>query len=142
MSNRQLGWGRKRPFKLVAPVVREGPLHRQITILLSIEIAPPGVCSMWRVIWWSVDHAHYAGVPGTRIRRGIIAGIPDIYLEHNGHAFHIELKAADGRQSIAQRELSCEISNAGGRYAIARSAEDVLSILDHWSIPRSRRTAL
>ena len=131
---------KRRPFKLAAPTIREHPLQEQIARLLTIEIAPPGHASGRGVLWFSVDHAHYAGVPGTRTRRGIIAGVPDLYLQHEGRAHWIELKTATGRLSRTQREVGDEIARIGGRVAVARSAEDVLAFLDAWNIPRHNRT--
>jgi len=130
-----------RPYRLTSPVLREHPLQVQITRLLSIEIAPPGHTSPFGVLWFSVDHAHYAGkVPGTRTRRGIVSGLPDLYIQFAGVAHWIELKAADGRMTAAQREVHAEIVAAGGRCAVARSADEVLMLIDAWHIPRHNRT--
>lgn len=129
-----------RRFRLQPPVVREWPLQAQIAKLLTIEIAPAGHCSPWGVWWCSIDHANYGGIPATRVRRGIIAGLGDLYVEHHGRAHWIELKAADGRLTPAQRELAGEIIKAEGRWALARSADDVLALLDQWAVPRHRRT--
>ena len=53
----------------IAPVP-EHPLQRQIADALRLEIAPPGKVSRDGVVWWSVDHAAYAGTaPGARIGR-------------------------------------------------------------------------
>ena len=52
--------------------VPEHPLQRQIADVLRLEIAPPGKVSRDGVVWWSVDHASYAGTaPGARIGRGL-----------------------------------------------------------------------
>ena len=131
------------PFKLTAPTLREYPLQKQIADTLTIEIAPPGRVSRFGVIWWSIDIADYGGeVPGTRVGRGIVAGVPDIYLLHLGQAHHIEIKT-DAPTSIlsdAQRSICAGIIVAGGRLAVARNAIEVLAVLDAWNIPRHRRT--
>jgi hypothetical protein len=55
--------------------VAEHPLQKQIADALRLEIAPPGKMSRDGVVWWSVDHASYAGAaPGARPGRGIVAG--------------------------------------------------------------------
>ena len=41
---------------------------------------------------------------------GIKAGIPDMLVLHNGAAFMIEVKAADGELSDAQRGVLCAAS--------------------------------
>jgi len=133
--------GRKR-FKLTSPVPREHSVQAQVAHLLAIEIAPPGVASLHGVLWWSVDHANAAGLPHLRTRRGVIAGLADIYVEHQGRAHHIELKTATGRVSAEQRTLGSHINDTGGRWAIARDGNDVLRLLDQWGVPRHRRTTL
>ena len=68
-------------------VVAEHPLQRQIADALRLEIAPPGRVSRDGVVWWSVDHASFAGsAPGARVGRGIVAGVPDLFVLHRGIA--------------------------------------------------------
>jgi hypothetical protein len=129
-----------RPYRLTAPVVREHPLQKQIADVLRLEIAPPGKVSKHGVVWWCVDHANYAGeVPGIRVGRGIISGIPDLLILHLGAAFMIEIKSDDGVLSDAQRGVLAAVLAARGRVAIARDANEVLEIIDYWKIPRARR---
>jgi hypothetical protein len=124
----------------MAPRVAEHSLQKQINDVLSIEVSPPGKVSRFGVVWWSVDHAFYGGeAPGARIGRGIVAGIPDMLVLHNGAAFMIEVKAADGELSDAQRGVLCAVLAARGRVAVARDANEVLACLDYWKIPRARR---
>lgn len=129
-----------RRFRLTAPVVREHPIQKQICDVLRLELAPPGKVSKHGVVWWCVDHANYAGeVPGIRIGRGIVAGIPDILVLYFGAAFMIEIKTIDGEVSDAQRGVLTAVLAARGRVAIARDATEVLKIFDYWQIPRARR---
>jgi hypothetical protein len=130
----------RRPYRLTAPIVREHPLQKQIADVLRLEIAPPGKVSRHGVVWWCVDHANYAGeVPGIRIGRGIIAGIPDLLIIHLGAAFVIEIKTEDGTVSDAQQGVLTAVLAARGRVAVARDATEVIGILDYWKIPRARR---
>lgn len=131
--------GRK-PFRLTAPIVREHPLQKQIADVLRLEIAPAGKVSRHGVVWWCVDHANYAGeVPGVRVGRGIISGVPDVLFLHLGQAYLIEVKAEDGELSEAQRSVLAAVLAASCRVAVARDAGEVLRCLDHWNIPRARR---
>ena len=58
-------------------------LQKLIADALRLEIAPPGRVSHDGVVWRSVDHASYAGAaPGARIGRGIVAGVPDLFVLH------------------------------------------------------------
>ena len=78
----------------------EHPLQRQIADALRLEIAPLGKVSRDGVVWWSVDHASYLGTaPGARIGRGIVAGVPDLFVLHRGIAHMVEIKTEDGQLS-------------------------------------------
>jgi hypothetical protein len=107
--------------------------------VLRLEIAAPGRVSAHGVVWWAIDIAAYAGIPGTRVARGLTAGIPDLFYLHNGWAAFIELKTEIGILSDAQRSICSAVLAAGGRVGIARSAEEVLALLDAWDIPRAHR---
>lgn len=134
------GAGKARAFRLVAPVVREHPLQKQIADALRIEIAPAGKVSRLGVVWFSVDHANYAGeVPGIRIGRGIAAGIPDMFVLYQGRAYLIELKAAGGVLSEAQKAFLAAGLCSAVHVGVAGSVEDVLALLDAWEVPRARR---
>ena len=61
--------------RMTRPPVPEHPLRRQIAEALRLEIAPHGKASRDGVVWWSVDHAAYAGTaPSARVGRGIDDG--------------------------------------------------------------------
>jgi hypothetical protein len=131
------------PFKLTAETVREWPRHRQIADVLAIELAPAGRVSINGVCWFSIDLSSYMGnIPYTHLRRGVVAGVYDVFVLHRGRAHWLEVKADDGELSYPQRELGAALLGAGGRIGIARSAKEVLDLLDSWGIPRARRTAL
>jgi hypothetical protein len=129
-----------RPFRLQAPRVPEHPLQKQIADVLRIEIAPPGKVSRAGVVWWSIDHANYAGeVPGIRLDRGIIAGIPDVFIAWLGRAHLIEIKTDDGEVSAAQRAVITAAAVSGMQVGVARNATEVLACVDRWQIPRAHR---
>jgi hypothetical protein len=130
----------RKPFRLTAPIVPEHPLQKQIADTLRIEIAPPGKVSKRGVVWWAIDHANYAGeVPGVRIGRGIIAGIPDTFILFVGRAYLIEIKTEDGALSDAQQSVGAAVIVGGGRLGVARNADEVLALIDAWEIPRANR---
>lgn len=134
---------RKPTFRLTPPTVLEHPLQAQITKLLTIEIAPPGKVSKHGVLWFSIDHANFAGeVPGVRIGRGIVAGIPDMFVLYRGWTHFIELKTTNGELSLEQQSVASAVVVAGGRVGVATRAEEVLACLDTWKVPRHRRTTL
>ena len=131
---------RRRPYRLIQPVVREHPIQKQICDTLRLEVAPPGKVSRFGVVWWAIDHANYAGeVPGVRVGRGIIAGIQDLFILYRGRAYLPEIKAADGALSEPQQSVCAAVLAAGGRTAVVRDADELLACLDVWGIPRNRR---
>jgi hypothetical protein len=92
------------------------------------------------VVWWSVDHASYAGTePGARVGRGIVAGIPDTFLIWQGRACLVEIKTAAGELSDPQQSVIAAVLASGGRVGVVRDAEEMLGLLDAWGIPRARR---
>jgi hypothetical protein len=111
--------------------------------MLGLEIAAPGRLSPKGVVWWCVDVADFAGVPGTRVARGVIAGVPDLFLLHRGKTFFIEIKRAGaGVLSPPQQWLLPVLAAAGSAIGTAERVEDVLALLDTWGIPRAHRTTL
>jgi hypothetical protein len=129
-----------RPFRLTPPRVPEHPLQKRIADVLTKEIAPAGKVSRDGVVWYAVDHANYAGeIPGIRLDRGIVAGIPDTFVLHLGRAFFIEIKAQDGQLSDPQRSVVAAVLAAGGQVAVVTDEWQTLACLDQWRIPRKRR---
>ena len=122
------------------PPVPEHPLQRQIADALRLELAPPGKVSRDGVVWWSVDHAAYAGsAPGARVGRGIVAGVPDLFVLHRGIAHMVEIKTPAGELSDPQQSVMSAVLASGGRVGVVRNAEEMLGLLDAWGIPRARR---
>ena len=62
------------------------------------------------MVWWSVDHASYAGTaPGARIGRGIVAGVPDLFVLHRGIAHMVEIKTEADDRSLVRVEVWCPL---------------------------------
>jgi hypothetical protein len=129
-----------RAFKLTGPSMREHPRQAAIAKTLTLEIAPPGRVSASGVVWFSIDMADYGGeVAGARIGRGIVAGIPDLFVLHLGRIFFVEIKTDTGLLTDPQRSITAAVISAGGRVGIARDWIEVLRCLDEWGIPRKRK---
>lgn len=136
------GKARRTAFRLRPPVVSEHMEQRAVTDVMRLETAREGHVSRDGVVWFSIDQANFAGVPGTRIARGICAGVPDVVVLWKGAAHWIELKADNGVMSEPQREVCSALLWAGCHFGVARSASEVLALLDIWQIPRNRRVRL
>lgn len=77
--------------------------------------------------WWTA----VAPLPGTSARQGALAkglglqpGTPDLILVWDGVFVGIELKAAKGQQSSAQKAAKAAIIVAGGFYYLCRNLDD------------------
>jgi hypothetical protein len=134
---------RASPYRLLTERQPEHARQRTICTVLRLEIAREGHVSKHGVVWFCVDHANFGGkVPGTRQARGIIAGLPDLWVLYLGRVCGIELKADDGEMSPPQKEFANAMLLSNSRYAVARDEGDVLRILDHFGIPRNRRVPI
>jgi hypothetical protein len=86
------------------------------------------------------DHASYAGAaPGARTWRGIVAGVPDLFVLHRGIAHMVEIKTPAGELSDPQQSVMAAVLASGRRVGVVRDAEEMLGLLDAWGIPRARR---
>ena len=91
----------------------------------------------------SVDHASYADTaPGARVGRGIVAGVPDLFVLHRGIAHMVEVKTPAGGLSDPQQSVMAAVLASGGRVGVVRDADEMLGLLDAWGIPRARRVVL
>ena len=130
----------RRQFKLEMPTIPEHSIQRTMTKVLTIEIAPAGKLSKFGALWFSVDHANYAGeVPGIRLGRGIVAGIPDVFILYRGKCYLIELKSEDGSLTEEQKATLAAARLAGVEVACCTTMDQILQTLDVWQIPRNRR---
>jgi hypothetical protein len=130
-------------FQLTSPTLPEHPLQEDLRKVLELEIALQGKISDQGVTWYAIDIAAYKGIaPGTRIARGIVAGLPDNWFHWGGHSGCIELKAKSdmARLSPVQMERISVLRQAGIFAAICNDTWQVLQVLDAWGVPRSRRT--
>ena len=124
--------------------MREHQIQKQIADLLTWEIAPAGKLSPAGVLWFSVDHANYAGAAGARTGRGIVAGIPDMVVLYRGLAHFVELKpdSRSARLSDPQQRFATALLLNGSKFAAVRDATETLAALDAWQLPRNKRVRL
>ena len=120
-----------KPHGLVAA---EHSLQRQIADALRLEIAPPGKVSRDGVVWWSVDHASYAGTaPGARVGRGYCRAACrtrsccTVVLRTWSKSRHRLANYRDPQQAVMSAVLV-----SGGRVGVARNAAEMLGLLDTW----------
>lgn len=130
----------KRRFVLKPPVIREHPLQTQLAGVMCIEIGPPAKVSRFGVVWWCQDVVDYGpDVAATRIARGLVAGVPDMFVLYRGIVHLPEIKADDGVLSDFQTALMSAVIAGGGHTGVVRNSNELLDHLDVWNIPRERR---
>jgi len=114
----------------------EARLRARCAMLLGAHLAPP--------CWFtSVEHGRkHAGTPQqraaewTRLQaQGVKAGIGDMLILAPGYALWLELKSAIGRQSEAQLAMQQAITALGHGYAVVRSVEQLVGVLEQHGIP-------
>ena len=66
---------------------------------------------------------------------GMVAGVPDLVLVHEGRALFFEVKAPDGRLRPAQKLFLERAHAAGAKAAVVRSIDDVRAALQAWGVP-------
>lgn len=69
-------------------------------------------------------------------RQGVLAGVSDLILLHDGKAFALELKAGKGRLSEAQREFMDRWNESGGYAAWASGIDGAVKVLKAWELIR------
>jgi hypothetical protein len=133
----------RRQFRLTPPQVPEHAMQRIMAKMFALEIAPAGRVSEAGVCWFSIDMSNYAGeVPGIRIGRGIVAGVPDVLILFHGCSYWIELKTDTGILDDPQRSMAATLLLSGCRIGVARDEREAIALLDTWEIPRKHRIRL
>jgi hypothetical protein len=69
---------------------------------------------------------------------GVRAGTPDLILIKGGKTFGLELKAGNGRVSLAQQSAHAEMRAAGAEVAVAIGIDDALAQLERWQLLRGQ----
>lgn len=66
---------------------------------------------------------------------GVLAGIPDILIVGKaGQAYFLEVKAAKGKLSPAQKDIHAQLETLGAPIATVRSVDDVRAALREWGV--------
>jgi hypothetical protein len=65
---------------------------------------------------------------------GVVAGVPDILIIHDGHVYALELKAPGGRLTPTQRDAHARLRAAGAQVATATGLNEALHQLEAWKL--------
>jgi hypothetical protein len=67
---------------------------------------------------------------------GVVPGVPDVFIVHNGRCFAMELKAEGGRPTDKQLACIAALREAGAFTCIAEGLDRALACLESWGILR------
>ena len=77
-----------------------------------------------------------SGSPSKRQSKGlgVIPGVPDVLLWHDGKSFATELKSDAGRVSAAQSDMLTRLSEAGVVIAVCHGIDQAVACLKSWQL--------
>jgi hypothetical protein len=105
-------------------------------MLLKSHLAPPCWFSSFEHGRKHAGTAQQRAAEWTRLQaQGVKAGIGDMLILAPGYALWLELKSATGRQSDAQLAMQNAMAFLGHGYAIVRSVEQLVDVLEKHGIP-------
>lgn len=110
----------------------------QMQVIRAVRLACPGLPI------WHVPNGGTRRIGEARKFKdmGVLKGVADLCLVlPGGQAAFLEMKAGKGRQSPDQKAFQAAMIREGARYAICRSVEDVLTMLEAWGVPTRARIA-
>jgi hypothetical protein len=67
---------------------------------------------------------------------GLVAGVPDLIIVHEGRFFGLELKSDGGRLSEAQKAAHAALRAAGATVAVAYGLDAAIKQLEQWHLLR------
>ncbi len=113
--------------------ITEATIHRAIISWLRVVLPEA-------LIWHPANESRRPGHAGNveramNVANGVLAGVPDICGRSHEGDWYMEVKAANGRLSPAQRDFRDRLAALGCyRYAVVRSIDDARETLCDWGI--------
>ncbi len=124
----------KRPFRLQAESRHETEIHLEALRAVRAALSHTGAL---------VLHYPAGGGRDPASRQlmkilGVRSGVPDLLVLLWGRIWTLEIKAADGVESPAQRTMAAELAAAGVPRAVVRSGREAVRQLRAWGLPVRR----
>ena len=107
--------------------MKESIIQQQICEYLSLQ----------GIFYFSIPNEHYniSFAQRTTLQKmGLVSGMPDLCILHNGTAYFLEVKNETGKPSKQQLLIHKILTEKNFKVAIVRSVEDVQKILKEWRI--------
>ncbi|PWT76100.1 MAG: hypothetical protein C5B60_04475 [Chloroflexi bacterium] len=113
----------------------ETQLHIAVAEFLDWILLPPAMYTTFPAGWGQLGFKTSKQLK----RSGLKPGMPDILVLYESRCIFIELKAGKNKLSPVQREMHSKLRDAGFHIYIAKSIEDVITVLVHERIPTRTR---
>lgn len=91
------------------------------------------------LVWWHTPNGGSRDVREAAAlkRMGVLPGVSDFLMLHNGKLFSLELKPeVGGRLSEEQMAFLAAVNSAGGYASAARGIDEALRVLQAWELIR------
>jgi hypothetical protein len=128
-------WRTQWPAQSSAILMKLGPsesqLHISVAEFLDWILLPPAMYTTFPAGWGQLGFK----TSNQLKRSGLKPGMPDIMVLYDSHCFFIELKAGKNTLSPVQREMHSKLRDAGVHVYVAKSIEDVVTVLVHERVP-------
>jgi hypothetical protein len=72
---------------------------------------------------------------------GVVAGVPDVIMIHEGRCYAIEIKAPGGRATPKQLEAIAAMEAAGAYCCIAEGLDEAIAVLESWQLLKGRASS-
>ena len=97
------------------------------------------------VIWFHPPNGEVRSKPtGARLKKmGVLRGVPDlVFVLPGGASAFIELKAPGAYLRPEQKDFRDRALVLGSKFALCRTLEEVISVLDEWGVSKMRAQRL
>lgn len=109
-------------------------LALQVAVTQFLALALPA-----SVFWTSFPSGGGGRIRGALLKHsGLKAGVPDLLLIHNGHAFMVELKIKKSYLSAVQKDIHAQLNAVGCPVRTCRSLLELEATLRGWGLPLLR----
>ena len=91
--------------------------------------------------WSSIENSNHTGGTSGKIkqskdkRKGVKAGVPDVFILYSGTCLWIELKAGYNGTSEPQDLFHKKIRKAGSIVVVVRTIDELMTILEQYEVP-------
>lgn len=127
-----------RAKKRRAPLTAQPEARLQAAIVQHLKL-----CGAPGVLWFHPPNEarRSYGLAASLKAIGMVAGVADLIILHQGRAYALEIKAKGGKQSPAQAAFEADCAAAGVPYACVDNIAAALTVLHDWAVIRRMTVA-